>query len=37
MTDEQLTAGVREVVKQYAGISADADAIAADADLTRLG
>ncbi len=37
MTDEQLTAGVREVVKQYAGISADAYAIAADADLYASG
>jgi len=37
MTDEQLTADVREVVKQYAGISADADVIAADADLYASG
>ena len=37
MTDEQLTAGVRDVITQYAGISADADVIGADADLYAIG
>lgn len=37
MNDEQLTAGVRAVIKQYGGLTADADTVAEDADLYASG
>jgi acyl carrier protein len=37
MNDEELIVGIRAVVKEYGGLTADADTVAPDADLYAAG